>query len=155
MRLLRARTGNDEDAEDIAQNIWLKIQRSSLPAQIENPKGFIVRMAMNMATDHHRAARNRLRLNESWVETHTMTIAEQPIDETPSPEACLMAKAQFDVVVAAIDQLPNRARQIFILHKIEGFSQVHVAADLGISLSAVEKHIAAALAKIATFIGEH
>ena len=67
-----------------------------------------------------------------------------PLDEL-SPDRILQAKQEASVAMAALAELSPRTRAAFMLVRFEGLSYKAVAAQLGISVSAVEKHVTKAL----------
>jgi len=58
IRFLTARTGSPSEAEDIVQDIFLKVQAID-PSEIENPTAFLYRLASNLFVDKLRSARRR------------------------------------------------------------------------------------------------
>ena len=56
--------------------------------------------------------------------------------------------------MATLDELPERTRQVFVLCRVEGIRQKNVARRLGVSVSAVEKHMIRAIAHLATSLGD-
>ncbi|MBN9318276.1 MAG: sigma-70 family RNA polymerase sigma factor, partial [Caulobacterales bacterium] len=66
-------------------------------------------------------------------------------DEPISPERVLLGREKLDRALAVLQRLPARTRQIFILHRFEDMTYPRIAASLGISKSAVEKHMIRAL----------
>jgi RNA polymerase sigma-70 factor (ECF subfamily) len=62
-------------------------------------------------------------------------------DERPSPEQALIARERLALVSAALAALPERTLLAFRRYRIDGMPQRQIAGELGISLSAVEKHL--------------
>jgi RNA polymerase sigma-70 factor (ECF subfamily) len=77
-------------------------------------------------------------VHESLEEIH------HPIEDL-TPERVLLDREALEVVVAAIADLPSRTRDVFVLHRFEEMTCGNIATLLGISVSAVEKHIMKAL----------
>ncbi len=67
------------------------------------------------------------------------------IDDAPSAEAVVAGRQRLQTLMTALDQLPEKTRTIFRLHKFEGLSYAEVAEKQGISRSSVEKHMMDAL----------
>ena len=65
-------------------------------------------------------------------------------DEQPMQSEMLAARERLENVLAGLDSLGARTREIFLMHRISGLKHRDIAARLGITVSAVEKHIAKA-----------
>jgi RNA polymerase sigma-70 factor (ECF subfamily) len=146
LRYLRARTGNAAEADDVLQELWLKLQ-SSDSGPVANGRAYLFRMAHNLMLDRLREQRRRRIRDSSWSMERSAgaTGDGDLIDPDGSTEEELMANEQLSRLTAAIGELPEGARRAFCLHKIDGLSHGEVAARLGISRSGVEKHIAVAM----------
>lgn len=143
-RLLTARLGSSADAEDLMQDLWIKLSQNP-PGPIANPSAYLHKMALNLAND---LVRSRMRQRGREAAYSDVMIAEPnsvAIDPSPSPEAVLTANMQLDVLLRAIRALPERAQQVFRRHRIDGASHAEVAAEFGITKSAVEKNMATAM----------
>lgn len=68
--------------------------------------------------------------------------------DDPSPEQTVIARQTLGTVQAAIRDLPERCRNVFVLRRLKGLSQREIAARLGISENIVEKEVAKGLQRI-------
>jgi RNA polymerase sigma-70 factor (ECF subfamily) len=102
---------------------------------IRNFEAFMVRVAVNLARDDHRRQRRHAGSDEELA-----TIA----DAGPSPEEILDARQRLKAVHATLSRLNPRTRQILLMHRLDGLRYREIAERLGISESAVEKHVAKA-----------
>ncbi len=126
------------------QELWVKLATLET-GPIANSNAYLHRMALNMANDLVRAKVRRRGREAAW--SHVM-VAEQDsvaVDPAPSPERALIAKGSLEDVKNALQTLSERARVAFVYHRIEGKSHAETAEIMGISKSAVEKHMAAAM----------
>lgn len=132
LRLLTARLGSREEAEDAYQDLWIKID--ALAAQpIAQPAAFLYRAAANLATDRRIAAARYVARDTAWS-------AVQPeAAELPDTERVLVARDELRGVQAAIDDMPERMATALRLFRIEGRPQREIAAELGLTVSGVEK----------------
>ena len=134
-----------QDADDVAQECYLRIHRCEHLLTLENPKAFLFRIATNLLTDR---ARQRNRLSRCQ---HLMGIAfgNEEADDTPSPqplpEDSLVAAEELQMVADAIELLPPKCRQAFMMQRVQGLSHEQIAAVLNVSKSMVEKYIAKSL----------
>lgn len=138
LRFLRARLRDEAAAEDLLQELWIKLE-STPGAPVAQPESYLFRMANNLVLDLRRAEGRRNRRDEAWTDSQTGVDRER--DERPSAEAVLLAREKLAAVNRALNALPERTAQAFRLCRINGVPQKQIAADMGISVSAVEKHL--------------
>jgi RNA polymerase sigma-70 factor (ECF subfamily) len=136
-----------DEAEDILQEVSLKLSAGGI-GPVEQPRAYLYKMANNHFLLHRRTAHRRIRREEDWVDAHGGDHRE--VDEQPSAEARLIAREQLAILQRTLDGLPERTRMIFRRFRIDGEPQRQIAVDIGISVSAVEKHLARAYEAIAT-----
>ncbi len=144
-RFLVARFRDEEIAEDIIQEMYLRLNRSSFDQEITNPAAFLYRIASNMALDHRRGRLRRSARDKDWSDVNHNTVCGEPVLDQPDADAALDAKKKVARIVAALDGLPPQCRKVFIAHKFEGLTHRKVAEKFRISRSTVEKHMAKAL----------
>ena len=135
-QFLARRLGCVDTAQDLVQGAFLRwFQHRSSEALI-NPRAFLFRVATNLLIDHHRRQQHR--------DTVTLNDPERPIDQadqSPSIETLVWSKQQIARLSQAIEDLPPKCRQVFILIKFHHLSHAEVAAKLDISQSTVVKHM--------------
>ena len=137
LRFLRMRGASAEEAEDLVQDLYLKLDVQPI-GSVTEPRAYLYRMADNLMLDRRRAAMRRERREESWSDNDTgITAPSAPI----ATDDALIAQEQVRLVTAALATLPERTVEIFRRFRIEGERQKAIAADFGISVSAVEKHL--------------
>ena len=139
-RYVRARFRGDGDAEDILQDLWLKLA-SLESGPVADPLSYLYRMAENLVLDRRRSAMRRVNREKEWTRGQIDGTVEFPIDSAPDAERILLARDHLQRVNAALDQLPERTALAFRAVRIDGTAQSEIAAAMAISLSAVEKHL--------------
>jgi RNA polymerase sigma factor (sigma-70 family) len=146
LRFLTARTGDREEAEDVIQELWIKLETVP-PGPVANGRAYLYRMAQNLVLDRVRERRRRERREQNWTtqETGVAPNGGEVADAAPNAEEVLAERDEVARIASAIANLPEGARRAFRLHKIEGLSHGEVAERLGISKSGVEKHMAVAM----------
>lgn len=130
------------DAEDVTQDVFDRLARREGVAAIEKLERYLFETAGNAAVDYHRKAKSRgggrhVAYNETL---HAPTDA--------SPERIYSAREELEEVLTVLRELPERTRHIFVLARLENMKQVEIAKGLGLSISAVEKHLRNAMAHL-------
>lgn len=139
-RHLTKRFGRGSDIEDILQDTYLKLQNIPADAVIGNPRSYLYRLVDNLAKDRARS----LAARERYISGDAMPDISE---DRPSPEHETDYRQRLLMLENAIGELPERQRQVFLMHKFDGFSYSDIAMELGISKSAVEKLMMKALAR--------
>jgi RNA polymerase sigma factor (sigma-70 family) len=129
-------------AQDLVQELFLKIFALERDADVSNGRAYVFRMAANMVVDHQRRT---ARHGTVLAEAEAYLTAEETVT---SPERYAMAHEELRDLAAAVEALPPATRRIFKRNRFEGRTQREIAEELGISRTAVEKHIRKALAAL-------
>jgi RNA polymerase sigma-70 factor (ECF subfamily) len=138
LRFLRARRAADEEAEDVIQDLFLKVGTLQ-SGPIGEPRAYLYRISANILSDRRRSAARRANRERIWTEIQPG--ADDPGEEVPSIEQEMIARDELNRILAAISALPERTAEILRLYRIDGIPQKDIAMQIGISLSAVEKHL--------------
>jgi RNA polymerase sigma factor (sigma-70 family) len=146
LRYLTLRGARTDEAEDILQEVHLKLWAEKI-GPVDQPRAYLYKMTNNHFLLHRRTVDRRARREEDWVQVHGGEQLE--VDERPTTEAALIAREQLAILQRVLDALPERTRAIFRRYRIDGEPQRQIAADMGISSSAVEKHLTRAYQAIA------
>lgn len=131
-------TGSPDHAEDLLHSAFLRLEEYRAHTEVVRPAAFLTKVATNIARDEIRHDRVRAELACS---VHDLIDIK---DDQPLQDEILEARARLDRVKAGLAQLSPRTRQIFLMHRIDGLKYREIAAETGITISAVEKHIAKA-----------
>ena len=131
---------NADTAADLTQETFLRFAELRGRDQgmvVANERSYLYRTAHNLAVDHlRREQRRKTDACESVLETAP--------DNGPSPEEIVSGRDELTIVRAAIHELPERTKQVFILTRIDGLTYAQAAERLRISDSSVQKHLAKA-----------
>ena len=139
IRFLQLRGASGDEAEDLVQDLYLKLESRTV-SPIAEPRAYLYRMADNLLLDLRRASTRRARREEEWSKAEQLS-GPSPADHAAATDDALIAQQQLHLVESALASLPERTVEIFRRFRIEGERQKHIAADFGISVSAVEKHL--------------
>lgn len=149
IRFFTSRTGSPAEAEDVVQEIWLHVARAGT-GPVVNPLAYLHRVGMNIVLDRVRERQRRARREQGWSDVSVEQCGGEATDDSPSPHDIVDGRQRARRLATAIEALPPGAGRVFRRHKLDGLSHSEVAAELGISRSAVEKHIAVALRHLRT-----
>lgn len=128
-----------ETAADLVQDAYVRLLRLGDRHAIGQPRALLHRIAANLAIDHLRKEKHLVHAADS------LDAAMAVPCQTPSPERALLGKQRFRIVLHAIERLPSRTREAFLLCRVYGYSYQEIATRMNISESAVEKLLMRAL----------
>jgi len=137
-RYLRSRGAGDQ-AEDLLQELWMKIAALSTESEVSDPSSYLFRMAHNLMLDRRRTEVRRSARERDYVAQGEG--GPDGVDPAPTPERMLDARTSLEAIQRVLRGLGERTDYIFRRHRIDGIGQREIAAELGITLSAVEKHL--------------
>lgn len=142
-RFLLARRVAETDADDLLQDLFLRVE-TTVTGPIRSPRAYLYQMLNNMAHTWRRTETRQQARDAGWLEQGSdrpLRAEEERADSAADPETALLARDHLARVNARLDSLPERTAYVFRQYRIEGVSQKVIANELGISLSAVEKHL--------------
>lgn len=145
LRFLKAR-GAGDSAEDVLQEIWLKIAGRAI-GPVASPLSYLFRTADLLMIDRYRAAVQAQRRDEAWSEAGQGALPG--VSDAPSADRLVMAREHVRLVSETLDALGPRVAGIFRAHRIEGIPQRRLADQFGVSLSTVESDLRKAYAALA------
>lgn len=151
-RFFRARLGGSSDVEDLVQELYLKVQAVT-EDPIENPPAYLYRLASNLMLDRMRQAKRAGARDTEWRRTNHATIGALDVADTPDAESAVIARQRLQKLSAALETLAPTTQRVFRLHKFEGLTHAETAQRMGISRSAVEKHVSLALGHLLKRVG--
>ncbi len=135
--------GNVAEAEDLAQDVLVRALGKARWESSEQAKGYIFRIAVNRWHD-----RNRRGLTHGIVVEWDDSATYAEVEES-TPERVLSNEQELHAVIAALQELGERTRDVFMLSRLEQMKHGEIAQLFGISVSAVEKHVSKAVAHLA------
>jgi RNA polymerase sigma-70 factor (ECF subfamily) len=138
IRFLAARRVSRDEAEDLLQDLFIKLECQPIGPVLQS-RAYLYRVVSNQLTDLRRSAAKRAEREEAWVAAQSGHKLD--LDDRPSPERSLIARERLRAVSSALAKLPERTLTIFRMFRLEGVGQGQIAAELGITRSAVEKHL--------------
>ncbi len=131
MGFIRRRVNNDADAEDILQDVFYQFIGNTSP--IEQLTGWLFTVARNKITDRQRKKKPEL-LEDIYGDEDGesfMGWAELFFDESDNPETGYLRSLFWEELNAALDELPEEQKQVFILNELEDIPFKDIAAKTG------------------------
>jgi RNA polymerase sigma factor (sigma-70 family) len=138
-RLAQKILGSADRAEDLIQDVYLKIIQLETTIEARQPLAYLSRVVRNMAIDVKR--REVFEYTYFLPEEEGVTIAAP----APSPEARLITAQSLSLVATALKKLPERTQRVFEMYRLDGLTQREVAEALGVSVTLVNFMIRDAL----------
>lgn len=135
---LRKRLGNAFDAADLAHDTYVRVMVSGKIPGPEQSRSHLTQIANGLVIDLYR----RRQLEAAYLEA----IGLLPQGQVPSEESRALVIEALVEVDTILHGLAPRARTALLLCRLDGLSYREIAAELGVSVSSVEKYIAAGLA---------
>jgi RNA polymerase sigma-70 factor (ECF subfamily) len=132
-------TGSPHDAEDLAQEVYLRLARMRSVSGISDTRAFVFRTAKNLLRDRLRRRRTRGR----WLERDATCRFEAP-DYTSEPSLELESIEMMRGLRCVLGRLKSSTRIAFLRYRVDERAQGEIAAELGVSVSMVEKHVKSA-----------
>ncbi len=140
---IRRRFHGSQFARDVVHDVCLQLLEKPPQQVVKLPFAFLRRTSFNRAIDRRRADITR----DAYFEP-TADVPDWYVHGFDGA-AALDFEQQLEALLAIIDELPARARQVFLLHRIHDMPQREIATELGVSVNMVTQHFARAMRSIA------
>jgi len=137
-RYFRSYRINVADAEDLAQEVFVRMAGCRRAAELLKPEAFVFTLAKNLVRDRSRRLHTR---------AISQTVALDDVDlscRCPTPDQWLELVQQLAQVELTLASLKPNTRHAFLLHRVHGESHAAIALQMHVSVSMVEKHILSA-----------
>jgi RNA polymerase sigma-70 factor (ECF subfamily) len=135
MQFLRHNWRNTSEISDLRQDIYVRVYEAALQKLPESPKAFVFAIARHLLIQRMRRA--QIVPIEAVADFDVLGTAT----DAPSPERATIARDELRRLQAALDRLPPRCRQAFVMQQIDGLSRQEIAARMGISDKTVMNHL--------------
>jgi RNA polymerase sigma-70 factor (ECF subfamily) len=134
-RYFQQRMRDSNEVEDLVQETFLRIVKRGNCDELEQLDGYIFQTAASVLVD--RARRRKARASDK----HVPFEPELHSEVAEGPDLALLNRESLRSVGAILLELPERTRQVFVLRRLEEMSYKEIAIRLGLSVSAIEKHM--------------
>lgn len=143
----RRRVTEHDDVLDLVQEVFLRLSTRGTVDSIENLRGYVFQVAASVLAD--RGRRRTVRQLDAHVELDSERLGAADF----GPDRIVAGREALRTVMAALDRMPERTRTVFVLRRLEGMAYRDIADRLGLSVSAVEKHMVRAAERLARLRG--
>lgn len=138
-RYFQRRVRDIAEIEDMVQDVFARMVARDSTEPVEHLGGYVLKTASSVFADWVR------RRSSHAANLHVSFEPELHGEEEADPERILGGREELQAATKVLLQLPERTRTVFILRRLEGQRFQDIAAHLGISVSAVEKHMVRAI----------
>lgn len=129
------------EVDDLAQEVFLRLLRYSDDVAVENPQGYLFRIAANVANEWRDSSRMRQPHEHSWLD-------ELQIDPSAQPDNSVSQSRISKHLQHAVNKLPKRQRQVLLLHVNEGLTYKQIADRLGVTYRIVLRDLTRAYGQL-------
>ncbi len=141
-RFLLSRLRHAQHAEDLEQEVYVRLLRLSNEQLVRQPEAYVFRIAGNLVSQFIRRQRQGLvDFDSTQLDDQASTLD----DEAPSPEADYDDQNREERLARIVRALPPMQKAVFVLARYEDRSHAEIAARLGISVHTVKKHMLRAI----------
>ncbi|MDQ8033913.1 MAG: sigma-70 family RNA polymerase sigma factor [Bordetella sp.] len=136
-RWLRYRTSDKDCAADLAQDTFLRVLAAKETPSLAEPRAFLATIARRLLANHHR----RQVIERAYLDA----LANQPEALEPGPEIRRILIETLCAIDRALDALPAKVREAFLLAQLEGMKHDEIAQRLGVTPRTVGNYMVKAV----------
>jgi RNA polymerase sigma factor (sigma-70 family) len=137
-RFIRGKLRSREDAEDVLQEVWYQLSKTVNVAEIEHLSGWLHQVARNKITDRHR------KKSESSIESlgfldedGSSFLTDILLVDSTTPETEYLKDLFWDELMTALQELPEKQRQVFIWNEMEDQTLQQIADRTGENIKTI------------------
>ncbi len=136
---IRGKVKSNEDAEDILQDVWFQLSNFSNVDDLENMSAWLYSVARNKVTDKYRKKTIDSLENYTYQTDDDETAFKEILllDDTNNPELKLFKEHFWNQLMVALDELPEKQREVFVLNEIEDLTLQQIADSKGENLKTI------------------
>ena len=136
---IRGKVTTEADAEDILQDVWVQLSNITDTDDIDHLKGWLFRVARNKIIDKSR--KNTEQLIDDLVdydnEEDDFNFADILLTDENDPESVYLKELFWDELFAALDELPQKQREVFVWNELEDKTLQQIADETGEKLKTI------------------
>ncbi len=146
MQFLTHNWRNKSDIADLRQDVYEHVCEAARKQIPDQTRAFVFRIARNLLIN--RVRREHVIPIDAVADMEALGIA---ID-TPSPERNVIAREELRRLQAALELLPPRCREAFVLGRLDGLAGHEIAARMGVTPGVVSRHLASGIYMLADIL---
>jgi len=127
----------NNDVDDLAQEVFHRLRRYGDDVAVDNPQGYLFRIAANVANEWRARSRTRQPNDRSWLD-------QLQIDPSDQADTAAFQARVGKHLQGAVSKLPKRQRDVLLLHVNEGLTYKQIADRLGITYRIVLRDLTCA-----------
>lgn len=135
---IRGKVNSDEDAEDILQDVWYQFTNASATQTIEQVSGWLFTVARNRITDKYRKQKPVLLDDLGYTDDEGDNFMQDLLlAQDDDPAVSGLRKLFWEEMFSALDELPEKQRQVFIWNELEDLTLQQIADQEGENLKTI------------------
>jgi RNA polymerase sigma factor (sigma-70 family) len=153
---IRSRVDDDADAEDILQDVWYRFSKVMSAEPIQETSAWLFRVARNRIVDQYRKQRPDVLEEPGGLEEEDPGFFNNEflLAETKTAEAEDLRELFWKELFAALDELPEEQRLVFIWNELDDLSFNEIAAKTGEKVNTLISRKRYAVLHLRTKLGE-
>jgi RNA polymerase sigma factor (sigma-70 family) len=137
VRFFEKRIGRQSETEDLVQEVFVRLADGDRIESVQHMEAYLFKTAANLLRDRQRRLSARASDAHDPYEDEIHGLA----DEAPTPERTLAGAEAVQQVVTALQELPERTRNVWLLYHVDDLPHAAIARQLSIAISTIEKHL--------------
>ena len=138
LRFLRSRLSHGDQAQDLAQEVYLRLLRVEDIGLIRNPRAFVIHLAAHAAHEWRMLARNRLQ--------HSQDELQELAADDGDPADAIERDSQIHQLERVLSKLTPKQQAVLLMHRRDGMTYQEIASHMQLSVAMVKKHLSRGLA---------
>jgi RNA polymerase sigma factor (sigma-70 family) len=134
---IRAKVRSDEDAEDILQEVWYQLSKAVNILEIEQMSGWLFQVARSKIIDRYRKKKPLALPEYSFEDEQEILDLKELLIEETDPEAEYIRELFWEALFTALDELPEKQRQVFVWNELEEMTLQQIAEQTGENLKTI------------------
>jgi len=126
-----------DTAQDLCQETYLRLLRDNAVKHDENLSGLLFRVADRLASNYLKW--------QQHPKNSGLPLDENLVCPSLPPDEINALRQQCELLLDAINSLPRKVRDVFLLRKIDELSYNDIALKLGVSEKTVQRHLVKAM----------